>query len=67
MEKAEHVAAVATKSIEINTSNWFCYQDFCPSIFGSTAIFYDKEHLTAEYAALIGPEMLATFKSRKVI
>nr|WP_231990037.1 acyltransferase family protein [Mycobacterium sp. 852002-51971_SCH5477799-a] len=35
----------------------FCTADRCPVIVGNTLVYFDKDHLTAEYARLLSPVM----------
>ncbi len=40
----------------VNPIPWFCADDLCPSVVGSTVTYRDPEHITTEYAAqLTGP------------
>ena len=40
----------------LKTRGWFCYQDQCPMVVGTTIVYRDVGHITPEYAAeLAGP------------
>ena len=52
---AEAAAATAAKASYVRTADWFCFQGRCPAVVGSTPVMRDGTHLTAEYAAGLGP------------
>jgi hypothetical protein len=54
----EQRAAVAAGARFVDTEAWFCVQDLCPSVVGTTPVYAHYNHLTAEYARRIGPVMV---------
>ncbi|WP_104523847.1 acyltransferase family protein [Blastococcus atacamensis] len=50
---ADQVAA-ATGATHVNPERWFCVEELCPAVVGSTPVFADGLHMTAEYARKIG-------------
>jgi peptidoglycan/LPS O-acetylase OafA/YrhL len=44
----------------LKTRGWFCYQNQCPMVVGTTVVYADTGHLTVEYAQrLTGPFRVA--------
>ena len=44
----------------MKTRGWFCYQNQCPMVVGTTVVYRDTSHLTVDYAQrLTGPFRVA--------
>ncbi|MBN1091662.1 acyltransferase [Blastococcus sp. TML/M2B] len=56
---SERAVAAATGARAIDPEPWFCVDDRCPTFVGSTPVYGDGQHLTAEYAQRIAPELAA--------
>jgi peptidoglycan/LPS O-acetylase OafA/YrhL len=41
----------------VKTSQWFCYQQSCPSIIHSTVAYADVGHITGTYARYLAPDL----------
>jgi hypothetical protein len=52
---AEAAAAASANASYVRTADWFCFQGRCPAVVGTTPVMRDGTHLTAEYAAGLGP------------
>lgn len=53
LAKAKHFSFLKTRG-------WFCYQNQCPMVVGTTVVYRDMNHLTVEYAQrLTGPFRVA--------
>ena len=57
--ESEREVAAATGARAIDPEDWFCVDDRCPTFVGSTPVYGDGQHLTAEYARRIAPEVAA--------
>ena len=57
--ESEREVAVETGARAIDPEQWFCIDDLCPAVVGSTPVYFDGHHLTAEYARRIAPELVA--------
>jgi hypothetical protein len=55
----EQQVAAATGALAIDPEQWFCINGLCPTIVGSTPVYFDGRHITVEYAEKIGPEVVA--------
>jgi hypothetical protein len=55
----EAEVAGATGATAIDPQRWFCADDLCPSFVGSTPVYADGVHMTAEYSTKIGPAVAA--------
>jgi peptidoglycan/LPS O-acetylase OafA/YrhL len=47
---AERRAAEQSGADFVDTMSWFCADDLCPSVIGSTIAYRDTEHVTTEYS-----------------
>lgn len=56
---SEQQVAAMTGATAIDPEQWFCIDGRCPTIVGSTPVYGDGQHLTAEYAERIAPEVVA--------
>ena len=55
---ADLAAARSAGAKYIDTHLWFCSeQEYCPAFVGTTAIRYDTDHLTREYAEMLGNQL----------
>ncbi|MGV0743647.1 acyltransferase family protein [Mycolicibacterium sp. XJ870] len=52
---AETAAVQAGGGQYVNLSEFFCTDQRCPVIVGNTLVFFDDNHITAEYARLMSP------------
>ncbi len=43
----------------VDPQRWFCVDDLCPAFVGSTPVFADGVHMTAEYSERIGDSVAA--------
>ena len=48
--------------IPIDTSGWFCDQDFCPPVIGNVVLYRDKGHFTATYSRTLAPLILESLE-----
>ena len=55
---SEQAVAAETGVRAIDPEQWFCIDDLCPAVVGSTPVYFDGHHLTAEYARRIAPEVV---------
>ncbi|SDF70402.1 Peptidoglycan/LPS O-acetylase OafA/YrhL, contains acyltransferase and SGNH-hydrolase domains, partial [Blastococcus fimeti] len=55
----EQEVAAATGVLAIDPEPWFCLDGICPTIVGSTPVYFDGRHITVQYAERIGPELVA--------
>lgn len=53
----ESAAAKAGDGHYADITDLFCTADRCPVIVGNNLVYFDKDHLTAEYARLLSPVM----------
>ncbi len=60
--QSEREVAALTGAKAIDPEDWFCVQDRCPTFVGSTPVYGDGLHLTAEYARRIAPEVAAAVR-----
>ena len=56
--ESEQQVAAETGVRAIDPEQWFCIDDLCPAVVGSTPVYFDGHHLTAEYARRIAPEVV---------
>jgi hypothetical protein len=56
---AERAATEAAGGTYADLTDLFCTQVECPLVVGNTLVFRDDNHLTAEYAAVLGPVVSA--------
>ena len=63
----EQALAVEFKGAFVNSRDWFCYKDQCPSFVGSTLTKRDRVHMTKEYAERIGPVILEQLRTQKIV
>ncbi|MGY1751669.1 acyltransferase family protein [Blastococcus sp. SYSU D01042] len=54
---SEQAVAAETGARSIDPGAWFCINGLCPSFVGSTPVYADGLHMTAEFSRLIGPEV----------
>jgi peptidoglycan/LPS O-acetylase OafA/YrhL len=54
----EQRVAAETGVRAIDPEPWFCVDGRCPSIVGSTAVYFDGGHITAEWARRIAPQVV---------
>ena len=54
---AESAAARATGATYVDPEPWFCVDDRCPAVIGSTPVYTDGKHLTAAYARRLAPHL----------
>jgi hypothetical protein len=59
----EQQVADETGARAIDPEQWFCLQQRCPTIVGATPVYGDGVHMTAEYASLIAPEVVAAIQT----
>ena len=52
---AEAAATAAGGGQYVELSDLFCTADRCPVIVGNTLVFRDDNHVTIEYARVLGP------------
>ena len=55
---SEQEVAAETGIRAIDPEQWFCIDGLCPVVVGSTPVYFDGHHLTAEYARRIAPEVV---------
>jgi peptidoglycan/LPS O-acetylase OafA/YrhL len=53
----EQDVARTTGALHVDPERWFCADDRCPAVVGSTPVYADGLHMTAEYAERIAPEV----------
>jgi peptidoglycan/LPS O-acetylase OafA/YrhL len=53
----EEDVAAATGATHVDPERWFCVDDLCPSVVGTTPVYADGLHMTREYAERIAPEV----------
>jgi hypothetical protein len=53
----EEQVAAATKAGYVDPEDWFCVQGQCPAVVGSTPVYADGVHMTAEYSTKIADEV----------
>jgi hypothetical protein len=46
----------------LKTRGWFCYQNQCPMVVGTTVVYADTGHLTVEYAQRLTGPFRAAFR-----
>jgi peptidoglycan/LPS O-acetylase OafA/YrhL len=56
---SERDVAAATGARAIDPEQWFCLDGLCPTFVGTTPVYADGQHLTAEYSERIGPDVVA--------
>ena len=39
----------------VDVLQYFCYQDYCPAVIGSTPVYMDGEHLTQKFSISMAP------------
>ncbi|RBY77026.1 hypothetical protein DQ239_12740 [Blastococcus sp. TF02-09] len=54
----EQRVAAETGVRAIDPEDWFCVDDRCPSVVGSTALYFDGGHITGEWARRIAPQVV---------
>ena len=54
----EQRVAAETGVRAIDPEQWFCVESRCPSVVGSTAVYFDGGHITAEWARRIAPQVV---------
>lgn len=54
---AESRAAQAAGATYVDPLAWFCFQNVCPAVIGSTPVYWDGGHLTAAYARSLAPQL----------
>jgi peptidoglycan/LPS O-acetylase OafA/YrhL len=55
--ESEREVAAATGARAIDPEPWFCVDGLCPTFVGNIPVYGDGQHLTAEYARRIAPEV----------
>ncbi|MEY2398887.1 MAG: hypothetical protein QOJ00_2061, partial [Actinomycetota bacterium] len=58
---AEQAAATAAGATYVDPLPWFCFEERCPAVVGSTPVYWDGIHLTATYARSLAPKLAAVF------
>jgi hypothetical protein len=61
---SEQAVAAQTGARAVDPGAWFCINGLCPTFVGSTAVYADGLHMTAEYSRLIGAEVGAAVLGR---
>ena len=56
----EEEVAAATGAAFVDPVDWFCVQDRCPAVVGTTPVFADGLHMTAEYSEKIATQLADT-------
>ena len=56
--ESERLVAAATGVRAIDPQEWFCHEGLCPTFVGNTPVYGDGQHLTAEYARRIAPDLV---------
>ena len=46
----------------VDTRGWFCFDRRCPAVVGRTIVYFDRHHVTAEYALRLSAVFRAAFK-----
>ena len=41
--------------LAVDTSNWFCIDDFCPPVIGNIYVYRDGNHMSDDYALSLAP------------
>jgi peptidoglycan/LPS O-acetylase OafA/YrhL len=54
---AESAAAARAGATFVDPEPWFCVDDRCPAVVGSTPVYTDGRHLTAAYARRLAPQL----------
>ncbi len=62
--ESERLVAAETGVTAIDPEQWFCLDDICPAFVGSTPVYADGKHLTAEYAERIAPDVVGAILQR---
>lgn len=57
---AEAAAVKAGSGEYVDLSEYFCTADRCPVVVGNTLVYRDDNHVTIEYAQLLGPVLADT-------
>jgi peptidoglycan/LPS O-acetylase OafA/YrhL len=57
--QVEQQVAAESGIVAVDPEQWFCVDDVCPTFVGSTPVYADGLHMTAEYARRIAPEVAA--------
>jgi hypothetical protein len=52
---AESAATEAGGGQYVDVSDLFCTPDRCPAIVGNTLVYFDQNHMTAEYSRVLAP------------
>lgn len=55
LNEAEEAAANANKIAYVDPLSWFCADDKCPAVIGSTPVYVDGQHLTQVYSKQLAP------------
>ncbi|MGY2129893.1 acyltransferase family protein [Blastococcus sp. SYSU DS0617] len=53
----ERDAAAAVGATWVATEDWFCVDGRCPAVVGTTPVYVDEMHLTAEYSRKLAPQL----------
>ncbi|MBN1093937.1 acyltransferase [Blastococcus sp. TML/M2B] len=53
----ERDAAAAVGATWVATEEWFCADGRCPAVVGSTPVYVDQLHLTAQYSRSLAPQL----------
>ena len=54
---AERAATEAVGGTWVDTTSWFCAERRCPAVVGTTPVYIDHLHLTAEYSRRLAPQL----------
>jgi hypothetical protein len=46
----------------LKTRGWFCYQNQCPMVVGTTIVYRDSGHITPEYALKLAAAFRTAFR-----
>jgi hypothetical protein len=55
----EQQVAAETGATHVDPERWFCVDGRCPAVVGTTPVFADGLHVTAEYAERISVQLAA--------
>ena len=67
MNKIQKELTIKNKSIFVDTTDWFCFQDICPPIIGTTNVFLDHIHTSFEMSDKLVPIFRALLEENGVI
>ncbi|WKD61495.1 O-acetyltransferase OatA [Corynebacterium ciconiae DSM 44920] len=62
-DPAEEILAGFDNMRSVDTSDWFCEDDFCPPVIGNVFVYRDHNHISAAYAHSLKEKLRAELKS----